>query len=401
MILFITWLGLMFDGLEMGLYGVMIRPALKQLIPPDILRAAPDPDVLIGDYAGYALASFMVGAAVGGAVFGRIGDLIGRTRAMMLTIAVYALFTGLTAFVTSYPQLLACRFLGALGLGGEWGVGVALLVETWPEKRRPLVAGVAGCAINVGFLCAGYVTSWIGDWRTAFAFGAVPAVLTLGVRIWVPEPDRWVRSKEKARRISPAILFSPEHRRTTLLAATLSGVALLGTWGSFLWLPLWVDKIGTSPADRSAVQAWQACGMIAGSLLGGPLAEWLGRRRSYAFLCVAAWASVLVLYGLNDHFGVSMIVSAVVAGVFVTAFFGWAPLYLPELFPTHLRAYGQGLSFNMGRLLTAVGAVVSGKLVGVFGGSYPRAMMVMASVYAIGLVAIWFAPETKGRALPD
>jgi MFS family permease len=393
----------------------MMRPALKELIPAEALRAAPDPDALIGWYFGWGLAAFMVGAAIGGAVFGRIGDRIGRTKAMMLTIVIYAVFTGLTAFVTTYPQLLACRFLGALGLGGEWGVGVALLVETWPEKRRPLVAGIAGCAINVGFLCAGYVTKWIPswrgvlgdaavgipDWRLAFAVGALPAVLTLAVRVWVPEPERWKRVKEKAERIPLTVLFSPAYRRNTLLAALLSGVALLGTWGSFLWLSAWIDKISHDPAARSEVQVWQAWGMIAGSLLGGPLAEWMGRRRCYAFLCVTAWLSVLALYGLNDTYTGQVRLLAVVAGFFVTAFFGWAPLYLPELFPTHLRAYGQGLSFNLGRFLTAAGAVLGGQLVSFFGGSYPKAMMWMASIYLVGLVAIRFAPETKGKALPE
>jgi MFS family permease len=149
------------------------------------------------------------------------------------------------------------------------------------------------------------------------------------------------------------------------------------------------------------VAKWQAYGQIIGGFTGGLLAGWLGNKTSYRLLCITAWASVVALFGLNDQFGWQMVWMGAFAGLFVTAFFGWLPKFLPELFPTRIRATGQGFTFNFGRIFAGVGVLGTGLLTRGFGGDYQKATMAMATVYLLGLIVIQFAPETGGRMLSD
>jgi MFS family permease len=403
--LIVAWLGWMFDGMEMGLYTWAIPPALKELLQTESNRD-------IGPYIGVTVALFLAGMSVGGVVFGRLGDRIGRVRTMIITVAVYAVFTGLSGLSQNFGQLAACRFLGAMGLGGEWGLGVALVMETWPNTSRPLLAGLLGSAANVGLLIAAGATRLLAQhnlsWRWALVMGFLPAVLTLAIRLVVKESDRWVESQKRGERASFADLFSPALRRNSLFGIALSAVAVLGMWGVYqAWMQAWVQQLVeesgsgiTAGTARASVSLWMAIGSIIGSLLAGPLAEWMGRRRSYALFCVGSVATSWLLYLTCDAFDLKLLILAGIGGIFAAAFFGWLPLYLPELFPTRIRATGEGLTFNAGRIISAVGAMVTGTLVEALGG-YRGAGSLMACIWLVGLVLIWFAPETKGSELPE
>jgi MFS family permease len=286
-------------------------------------------------------------------------------------------------------------------------------METWPNTSRPLLAGLLGGAANVGFLAAAGITSllarWNLSWRYALVVGFFPALLTLAIRLFVRESERWVKSKERGERSNTAELFSPALRRKTLMGVTLAAVAVLGMWGVFqAWLQAWVEQlVGGGPelqaaraSARATVSLWMAIGSTCGALLGGPAAEWLGRRCSYSLYCIGAVGMSWLLYLTCVSYGPRLLVLASVAGVFATAFFGWLPLYLPELFPTRIRATGEGLTFNAGRILSAVGVLVTGTLVQALGG-YVYAASTMALVWVVGLMVIWFAPETKGCELPE
>jgi MFS transporter, SHS family, sialic acid transporter len=428
-----------FDGVEQGVYSVMTRDALKDLIPKisdevkelkalnaaiEQKKLAAQPaeaelaqsktvakeiDTEIGHYFGLALAMWLWGAAAGGVIFGRLGDRFGRVKPLMAAVVTYSIFTGLSAFSAHWTQFAACRFLGALGLGGAWPLSVALMVETWPDRYRSVLAGLMGAGANVGFLIAATYSRYMGshgyDWRWTIGIGFFIGVSSLVVIAFVPETTKYRLAKEKAKRARLADLFSRPYRRATIVGSLLSTVGLLGTWGSFLWLATYVDQIaeGTEFAKtaRGAVSQWQSYGQILGGFTGGLIASWLGTRRSWCFLCVTAWAAVVALFGLNNVFGMQMIAMAFTAGVFVTAFFGWLPKFLPELYPTHIRASGQGFSFNIGRILAGFGVLGTGSLVAAFGGNYQKGAMVMASIYAVGLLVIWFAPDTGGKMRAD
>ena len=400
LVLSAAFLGWMFDGLEMGIFPVVARPALQELLGTQA-------DQQVGQWMGYITASFLLGAAGGGLVFGWLGDKVGRVRAMVASIITYSLFTGACYFSGAAWQLGLFRFLAALGMGGEWSLGVALVMECWPEGRRPLMAGVIGAAANLGYALIGVMT-WVfpvkpDSWRWVMLAGAVPALLALWIAQMVPESHRWQESV-KSRTTHPlAEVFGRDLWKITLLAVAFAAVALIGTWGSVQWLPLWADQMAgrSQPEAKAVTMLLLSVGAIVGCFVGPAVGAMTGRRLAYFAMCFASLISCGVLFRAVTEFGTVFLVGAFLVGAFTASFYGWLPLYLPELFPTRARATGQGVCFNSGRILAAVGAITQGQLVNHYGGSYAKAGAVVTSVYLVGMLLIWFGPETKGRPLPE
>src|SRR5438552_14262107 len=190
-----AWLGWLFDGLDMHLYVLVAAPFVAVL-----LGVASERDPLVGYYSSWIQAAFLIGWALGGSFFGRVGDRLGRSRTLMLTILTYALFTGLSYFAQAWWQLLVFRFLAALGIGGEWAVGSSLLSETWPKRWRPWMAAVLQTAVNLGVMLAGlaYFLLAAAPYRTIFLIGVLPAFLVLWIRRAVPEPEEWHAARRSA-----------------------------------------------------------------------------------------------------------------------------------------------------------------------------------------------------------
>ena len=402
LVLAAAFLGWMFDGLEMGIFPIVARPALQELLGTTA-------DAQVGPWMGYITALFLLGAAGGGIVFGWLGDKVGRVRAMTASILTYSLFTGACYFATAAWQLGLLRFVAALGMGGEWSLGVALVMECWPENKRSLMAGVIGAAGNCGYALIGLITWKIpvrpDSWRWVMLAGTVPALLALFV-IWkVPESKRWQASVQRA----PAAVhplrevFSSGLWRTTVLGILLASVALIGTWGSVQWLPLWADKMAgkSLPEAKGITMFAQSIGAILGCFIGPWIGAISGRRPAYFLLCASSLVSCGILFRTVTEFGAGFILGAFVTGAATASFYGWLPLYLPELFPTRVRATGQGLCYNAGRVLAAVGSITQGKLVNYYQGSYARAGSVITLVYLAGMALVWFGRETKGKPLPD
>jgi SHS family sialic acid transporter-like MFS transporter len=519
-------LGWMFDGAEMGIFSLVGKSAVEELMPTADAGT-------VGLWFNVIIASFLVGAATGGVLFGWLGDRIGRVRAMTLSVLTYALFTGLCGFAGEAWQVGILRFIAALGMGGEWSLGVALVMEVWPNKSRAFMAGLIGAAANVGYLLVGLlglallqVLGSIQDglrglglspesveffagsehrgWRLMMIAGTIPALLTFFIRIFVPESEKW--EKEQAKGTTnhwatqdllavlvglagpfmivwlwafdstgslqhgttlrvvgtvlglvialfgytyPVIRYFQRHAihskgtsapwaitfQRMLLGATLAGVALLGTWGSTQQAPTWADNLAKAslqkekaaliaagetqqaeaiqqPRAREWTLIWLSVGAIVGTIGAAFAGDWLGRRLAFFLLCILSLLSVWGLYLLNKEYSNSVLVWAFIAGTFTASFYGWLPLYLPELFGTNVRATGQGFSFNFGRILAAIGVLQVGNLLKLFDkdvllGSlviphgHALACSVISLVYIIGMVIIWFAPETKGQPLPD
>lgn len=400
LVLAAAFLGWLFDGFEIGLFPVVGRPALFSLIPGAT-------DKIVGQWMGYVTAAFLLGAACGGLAFGWLGDRIGRVRAMSISILTYSLFTGIGYFADTPSQLAIFRFIAALGMGGEWSLGVALVAECWPEKWRPILAGCIGAAANVGILLAGTVAKiWpvtSASWRWMFLVGAAPALLVFLIRLFVPESEKWKRAASQGGADPVREVFTPPLLRRTLLGIVFASVALIGTWGSVQWIPLWVDQItgGTLPAAKASAQMASSYGAIIGSLVGPLVGGRVGRRPAYFALCLGSLIICQVLFRAFDQYNGALIGMIFMAGMFTAAFYGWFPLYLPELFPTRVRATGQGVSYNTGRVFAAFGAILSGQLVANFGGDYAKMGSVITLIYLAGMAAIWFAPETKGKPLPE
>jgi MFS family permease len=404
LVLVAAFLGWMFDGLEMGIFPLVARPALQEMQQAVGLTG----DAYIGQWMGRITALFLLGAALGGLVFGWLGDRIGRVRAMSLAILCYSLFTGLAYFAQTPLQLGLLRFVAALGMGGEWSLGVALVMEVWPEKHRPILAGVIGAAANVGFAVVGVIGIFfavtVDSWRWVMLIGAAPALLTFFIRLFVPESPRWVEAARTApSRPLREMLGSRPILVSTLLATMFASIALIGSWGSVQWLPLWADQMAGAgmPGAKAYTQLLTAIGAIIGCFVGAWLGGRLGRRPAFFLISLCSLVSCGWLFRGFDQFGPGFLAMTFLVGISTTAFYGWLPLYLPELFPTRVRATAQGVAFNAGRILAAVAAIQMGALMRVFDGSYARAGAIITLIYGVGLVVIWLAPETKGRPLPE
>lgn len=396
-------LGWMFDGMEMGIFPLVARPALQHM---QQVSALVD-EGFVQRWMGIVTAAFLLGAAAGGLVFGWLGDRIGRVRAMTASILAYSLFTGLCYFAAEPWHLAVLRFIAALGMGGEWALGVALVMESWPEQRRPLLAGLIGAAANLGYCLIAVLAIRIpitpGSWRWVMMVGAAPAALTFFIRLFVPESERWQASVRGHATHPVREVFAHPLLPRTLLAIAFATIPLVVTWGIVQWIPLWADQLtgGKRPEVKAFIQLSQSGGAVLGSLLAPLLGIWFGRRILYAGMCAAALAACSVLFrGLHDY-GATFLTLVFLVGATTASFYGWLPLYLPELFPTRARATGQGLAFNFGRIVAALGAWQMPTLMAWFDKSYPKAGATLVLVYLLGVALIWAAPETKDQTLPE
>jgi MFS family permease len=401
-----AFLGWLFDGMEMGIFPLVARPALQQM---QSAQGIPD-EGFVQQWMGVITALFLLGAAVGGLVFGWLGDKIGRVRAMTLSILCYSLFAGLSYFAQAPWQLGALRFLGALGMGGEWSLGVALVMECWPKEKRPLMAGLIGAAANLGYALIALIAMRFkvesDSWRWVMLIGATPAALTFLIRLFVPESERWVESQKHGPTQPVREIFRPPLLRNTLLAICFASVALIVTWGIVQWIPLWADQMAqASGAHDARIKAYAqfsaALGAVVGSLAAPLLGLRIGRRLVYFALCLTSLLACQWLFRQFHSTGGGFLPAIFVVGACTASFYGWLPQYLPELFPTRARATGQGLSFNFGRILAAVGAWHMGDIMAYFGKDYARAGTAVSLVYIVGMASIWLAPETRDKPLPD
>lgn len=356
-------------------------------------------------------AAFLLGAAGGGLVFGWLGDYLGRVRAMAASIFCFSLFSLMGYWAVTPEQLLLLRLLCGAGVGGMWPTGVALASEAWPDASRPLVAGILGTAANVGLVMFNALGWWIPvtptAWRWTLLVCGTPILLAPCVWFGVPESQRWLVARQEQRVAGQHVwlgtVFGPTLVRRTLLGIALGTIPLLGGWGATQWLIPWADQVrgAVDPGAKALAGVFRSGGAAIGSLLGGGLASLLGRRATYFVISLLSLALGEYLYlfaSPNDpQFGALVFLLGFVS----TIFFGWLPLYLPELFPTYARAAGAGVSFNFGRILTAVGVLGAGWITYQFGDDYGRAGSVTTLVYALGMVVILFAPDTTRQRWDD
>lgn len=396
---------LLFDGFELGLMPLASLSVSQDILGEDY-RAT-----LGGDWFARYTAALMLGAAIGGILLGSLGDRIGRARAMGVSILFYSVFAGMGAWVKTQEQMLLLRFFVGLGVGGVWPNAVALVSECWPDKARPTVAGLMGAAINAGILLLSQVAQFwpvrADSWRWLFKLAAAPALLGLIVIFLLPESPAWLASRQNKQGKKPATplreLFQRPLLRITLVGIMLGSIPLVGAWAASKWMIPWADKVGgaTQLDYKAMTQGWWAFGAILGSLTGAQIAILLGRRRSYFLISLGSLVLTLAMFQLTAPLRASFFPIVFAQGFVATLFFGWLPLYLPELFPTHVRATGSGISYNVGRFATAAGVLAAGALFNAFGGNYATVGSFAALIYGLGMIAIWIAPDTSAKSLTD
>jgi MFS family permease len=416
-----AWLGWLFDGLDMHLYTLVAAPFVMELV-----GAASVTDAAVKTKSSWIQAAFLIGWALGGGFFGRLGDLLGRSRALSLTILTYAMFTGLSAVAHTWWQLLIFRFLAALGIGGEWAVGSSLLSETWPRRWGPWIAAVLQTGVNLGVLIACLAASLMVHFprRYVFLVGILPALLVFWIRKNVPEPEEWQRaraqSKANAQRSVGATssmdelieghprvsdLFRGQVRRTTLLTIVVCACSLTAWWAFMFWNPQQVrnlkDVQSWSVEDRDRLAYMSFFALIAVSIVGNffaaILAKLFGYRRAIAFMCAGFFLSMFCAHIVpRDHY--SYLLWTPWIGFF-SGVFGLFTMYLPPLFPTLLRTTGAGFSYNIGRVAAAFGTIFFGLFSKV--GEFRAALVYASFLFLPAMIVAWMLPDLVSKDEPS
>jgi MFS family permease len=395
------------------IYALVLTPALQ-----DLLRASSVASVgveSIGWYGGVIFSIFLLGWAVGGVLFGWCADRFGRRIILIVTLLLITGSTGLAALSGHWWELAGLRFLTGMGIGGQWAAGAALVAEMWPDEKRAGAGSFLQSAWGVGFFLAAAVNLAVKDfgWRGLFAAGLLPVGSVPVIWLWITDSPRWILARCRAAEAGhhPNIeireLFGGELRRSTLIGSGLAFVAVFGIWGATNWTPSLVHALpdvgSLEPANAAELVSYAIMALNAGALVGylsvGPLAERLGRRPTFAVMCAGALL-IIPLTCLAPTAYVQVVLLLPVLGFFSKGIFAGFPIYLPELYPTRLRATGAGFCYNAGRTIASPSPLLTGTLVAALGG-FGRAAAAIALVYLLGLLILPFAPETKGRPLPE
>jgi len=399
-----AWLGWAFDGLDGYLYIMVAMPFVRTLLATEAgidASAVAQADVI--SKAAIIQAVFLVGWAVGGAVFGRIGDRLGRTRTLTLTILTYAIFTGMAFFAQAWWHLLIFRFLAALGIGGEWAAGSALVSETLDKKHRAWASATLQSGYMVGCILAALTSGWMAgiDHKWVFVVGVAPALLVMWIRSAVPETEEWKHAAKHTVPPPVSSLFAKDLRRTTLMLIALTGVALTTVWSFLYFVPQavrampevkdWAPKDVTALTTRVAIAYFLV--NIVGNYFATYLAKFCGYRAAFTILFAASMASYLWMF--KDPLTLDTVyLRTLVPAFFSLGLFGLFPLYVPPLFPTLVRTLGSGFTYNAGRLISAAGTVAGGAITAQAGGAH-KAIFWVGLLFIPGIVVALVCPVPK------
>ncbi len=416
----VVWLGWTLDAADFGLYSLVLRPAVTELLGGHPTMAQ------IGRVGGFLSMTGLLGWAAGGFLFGTIADYIGRVRALTYSIAIYAVFTAAQGLSQGVWDFAVYRFLAGIGTGAELMVGIPLLAETLGETHRAKIAGFMMSGGAIGTFIGAWVYSLVGGygWRVVFFVGLAPAILLAIMRRRMLEPDRFdaVRARRRALRAGqrvaaddrefmrfvPVQLFSREHRYNTIVGLLFGLGSLLAIWTTNIWLPtilsFMVQKDGITgaaavPFVSHGIMIW-SLGGIPGYWCHGFISDAIGRRLTIIFYAAGTMASGLILYLALPSYLPWYPVVLPIFGFFVFGIFSGYAIYLPEMFPTQVRATAVGFCTGAARVVTSFGPLVAGILVGAFGGSFNRVTAVFTCFAILSIIAMLIGRETKGRLLP-
>ncbi len=437
LVLLVASLGWVFDIFEGQIFVASMRDAMPQLLG---VNSADNP--LVSTWNNYALASFLLGGAFGGILFGMLSDKIGRSRTLIVTILFYSVFTSVTAAASAAWQMVALRFLVAMGVGGEWAVASAMVAEVMPRRSRAQMSSIFHASSVFGTLMAvavGYFVlsarPWGDDtWRLGFLIGLVPALLVVVIRWKMKEPEQWQQAKQRERldatQVTGSIpeLFQAPNVRNTLVGISLATIGLVTFWGCHIYgknallrsaeadilaseeiptdapKPLRQAALKKHEGDIKQAEMVGMCLNTIGGGLGlvlfGSISNILGRRGAFVFYhaggMVMALLMFLVLIPQQASYGVLAVALPVFGFLTLGMHAGYA-VYFPELFPTRLRGTGTGMCFNAGRLGTAAAMLLAGYM------AWPaeRTALYLAPLYGAGVLVTLFARETRGQELPE
>lgn len=426
-VLFAAWLGWGFDVFDGLLFNYVAPNCVPTLLGLEIGSPAAKSATLY--WTGVLTSILLIGWAVGGVLFGWVCDRIGRTRTLLLTMAMYAFGTAACAFAQNIEMLIAFRIIASLGIGGEWAAGAAMVAEAVPEEKRVEAGALLYTAAPMGLFLATWVNmevagNWFKDspetsWRYVFLFGLIPAVVAFLVRLFVHEPERWKAVAAVSTPPKLSELFAPGVRELTRSGFFMAVIALLTWWSCNAFIPTVAAGLGRANAEslgldaaatRAMVEHWKTLaatyfnlGGLIGTLLTIPASKYLGRKAMFSIYWTVSAAAVLATFGL-DLAPQWRLYGYFVIGLSVFGVFGSFTYYLPELFPTRLRGTGAGFCYNIGRIIAAGGPFLVGAIASQGAAAASSALSVLFYVGFIPLIGLLLMPwviETRGRALAD
>jgi MFS family permease len=415
----VVWAGWALDATDFGLYSLVLRPALTELLGGNPSMAD------IGRVGGILSMVGLLGWAFGGFMFGIIADYVGRVRTLAISILTYSVFSALQGFANSPTELGIYRFLGGLGTGGELIVGIPLVAEAFAETYRARILGIMMTGGAFGSLIGGWIYGLVGPygWRWVFYVGITPALLLAFIRRGMVEPEHfaavWARrlaakanpanvseSEREFLRFVPVQLFNRQNRYSTMVGLIFCLGTLLAIWTTVIWLPtiqtIMLEKDGITgaaaiPYVSRGMMLW-GIGGIFGYASFGFIADAIGRRPAIVLYNVGTMALGFTLYLGLSHYELYPYLLPIY-GFFVLGVFSGHAVYLPELFPTHVRATAVSFCNGTGRIVTSTGPLVAGLLVGYFGGLTTPAA-IMTGFAALSILAMWLGRETRADPLP-
>jgi MFS family permease len=424
-VLFAAWLGWGFDIFDSLLFNYVAPNCVPTLL--HLPLGSPQAAAATLRWTGGLTSMLLVGWAVGGVLFGRVTDRIGRRKTLLLTMTMYAFGTAACAAAPNMTVLVLFRIVSSLGIGGEWAAGAAMVAEVVPERRRVEAGALLYTAAPLGLLLATLITFQIQGvyfkgspevaWRYVFLFGLVPAALAFLVMMFVKEPERWKSAAASSAAPRLSDLFTPEYRAITVSGLLMATVALITWWSCNAFIPTISAglasqaSIGLTRVQATALsEGWKAQGTnlfslggLIGTLLTIPFSKLLGRRMMFSIYFLFSGLSVLAAFGLSldPHTRLYMYFPI---GLTTFGVFGAFTYYLPELFPTRLRGTGAGFCYNSGRLIAAIGPFLVGAVASRGAAALPSAMHALFFVGFVPLAGLLVMPwvlETKDRVLAD
>lgn len=380
-----------------GVFGG-IASTLMSAYLPDVLGAFQTPGQPVDDSAGAVInAAFLFGMMFGGLLLGFFGDRFGRKRSLQVALACIGLFMVFTAFSTSFTMVGIFRFCTGFGVGGILMTGATYLAEEWPEKTRNIALGILSITIPVGIFSGGAITYNLSDWRTGFLIGFAPALLAVLAQFRIRESAAWERRQTPAGAHRPPemSIFHPSVRRDLWVGSAIYGSMLIGLWAVFSWLPTWVEGLANGSGGQQARGTSMmlfAIGGLSGGFVSGWLSNWFGVKRTVLVCFAAVFILTFCLFKLNASLSLLLFVEIGLIALFFGLSQGVLNGYIPELFPTEVRASATGFCFNIGRVFTASVVFFVGWLETALGG-IGNALFLSSFVFLLGFLATLLARE--------
>jgi MFS family permease len=387
----ICYISIMFSGISSMLMSVYLPVAVKDLLGNVT-------DERMNYISAYINSVFIFGSMFGGFAWGFICDKIGRSKAVIFSTALYALFTLLTAFSSSWLLVGFYRFVTGFGVGGVIVTTNILIVEIWSEKRRAIALGIVSAAMPVGFIVAGALNNLIPEWRNAFLTGIVPLITAVVALFVLAEPESWKQINQSKKELKEKF-FSAAYKKNLMSGSIVFGAMLIGLWAVFSWAPTWVQSItpDSNKANelRGITMMILALSGLVGSMVSGWIVNAIGMRKTMMLCFIVCFIMTAVVFKLNTSVTNTTFIEMGLLAFFFGISQGALSVYIPSLFPTKVRASATGFCFNIGRLFTATVVFFIGALVTFLGG-YGNAVFIFSFIFLVGLITTFFSKE-KGQ----